>query len=110
MGTRPAEDLTVAGRPYAELCHPGQASTVITTELSGGSVIKEHHFVDVFISVDVGKSNHHAVAIDRNGRKPLDKALPQDEAHLRTIIGDLAAHGTLLLIVGHRRPSASFRS
>jgi hypothetical protein len=66
----------------------------------GGKVIKDHHLVDVFIGVDVGQSNHHAVAIDRDDRKPLDKALPQNEAHLRRIIGDPAAHGTLLLVVG----------
>ena len=62
-------------------------------------MIKDHHVVNVFIGVDVGKSNHHAVALDRNGRKLLDKALPQNEAHLREIIGGLAAHGTLLLVV-----------
>jgi transposase len=62
-------------------------------------VIKDHHLVDVFIGVDVGKSNHHAVALDRSGKKLLDKALPQDEAELRGIIASLARHGTLLLVV-----------
>lgn len=46
-------------------------------------MIKDYESVDVFIGVDVGKSNHHAVALDRNGKKLLDKALPQDEAKLR---------------------------
>jgi transposase len=62
-------------------------------------VIKDHESVDVFIGVDVGKTNHHAVALDRNGRKLLDKALPQDEAKLRAIIDSLAKHGILLLVV-----------
>ena len=62
-------------------------------------MIKDHHLVDVFIGVDVGKSSHHAVAIDRSGKKLLDKALPQDEAKLRAIIAELAGHGNLLLVV-----------
>jgi hypothetical protein len=55
-------------------------------------LIKEHELVDVFIGVDVGKSNHHAVALDRTGKKLLDRALPQDEAKLRAIITSLAGH------------------
>ncbi len=62
-------------------------------------MIKDHESVDVFIGVDVGKTNHHAVALDRNGKKLLDKALPQDEAKLRAIIDSLTRHGTLLLVV-----------
>ena len=62
-------------------------------------MIKDHHLVDVFIGVDVGKTNHHAVALNREGKKLLDKALPQDEAKLRSIIDSLAKHGTLLLVV-----------
>lgn len=62
-------------------------------------MIKDHHLVDVFIGVDVGKSNHHTVAIDLSGKKLLDKALPQDEMKLRAIIAKLADHGTVLLIV-----------
>ncbi len=49
-------------------------------------MIKDHESVDAFIGVDVGKTNHHAMALDRNGSKLLDKALPQDEAKLRAII------------------------
>ncbi len=62
-------------------------------------MIKDHHLVDVFIGVDVGKTNHHAVALNREGKKLLDKALPQDEAKLRAIIDSLTKHGTLLLVV-----------
>ncbi len=62
-------------------------------------MIKEHETIDVFIGVDVGKSNHHAVALDKAGKKLWDKALPQDEAKLKTLIKSLAKHGTLLFVV-----------
>ena len=55
--------------------------------------------VDVFIGVDVGKQSHHAVALDRSGRRLYDKALPNDEGQLRDMIGRLRAHGPLLLVV-----------
>lgn len=62
-------------------------------------MIKNHESIDIFIGVDVGKSNHHAVAIDRTGKKLLDRALPQDEAKLRAIIRAVAGKGTVLLVV-----------
>ena len=33
----------------------------------------------VFIGLDVGKSEHHAVALTAAGKKVYDKALPNDE-------------------------------
>ncbi len=65
----------------------------------GKTMIPEHETVDVFIGIDVGKTNHHAVALDRAGKKILDKPLPQDEAKLKAIITKLARHGRLLLVV-----------
>lgn len=62
-------------------------------------MIKEHELIDVFIGVDVGKSYHHAVALNRAGKKLLDKALPQDEAKLREIIRSLTKHGRVLFVV-----------
>lgn len=62
-------------------------------------MIKDHELVDIFIGVDVGKSNHHAVAIDRQGKKNLDRALPQDETKLRSIIKAVAGKGRVLLVV-----------
>lgn len=62
-------------------------------------MIKNHEQVDIFIGVDVGKSDHHAVAIDRAGKKILDRALPQDEKKLRAIIKAVAGKGTVLLVV-----------
>ena len=55
--------------------------------------------VEVFVGVDVGKSAHHAVAVDAGGRVLLDRALPQDEAKLRALIGELRRHGTVLFVV-----------
>lgn len=49
-----------------------------------------HDAVDVFIGVDVGKGHHHAVALDRNGRRLYNKALPNDEAQLRALINEQA--------------------
>jgi transposase len=59
----------------------------------------ENNSVDVFIGVDVGKGVHHAVALDREGRRLLDCALPNDEAKLRALIAGLRKHGQLLLVV-----------
>ncbi len=62
-------------------------------------MIQNHETIDVFIGVDVGKTDHHAVALNRAGKKLLDKALPQDEAKLKNLIKSLAKHGTLLFVV-----------
>ena len=57
------------------------------------AVIKDHETIDVFIGVDVGKFNHHAVALNRAGKPLLNKALPQDEAKLNALIKSLTKHG-----------------
>lgn len=62
-------------------------------------MISEHDSVDVFIGIDVGKTDHHAVAVDRSGKKLLDKPLPQDEAKLRALISKVVGHGTVLVVV-----------
>ncbi len=60
---------------------------------------EDHNSVDIFIGVDVGKGAHHAVALDRSGKRLLDKALPNDEEKLRAVIAELKTHGALLLVV-----------
>ncbi|WP_188540612.1 IS110 family transposase, partial [Kocuria dechangensis] len=45
----------------------------------------------VFVGLDVGKSDHHAVAVTAAGKTIYDKALPNDEARLRSILQELAA-------------------
>lgn len=61
--------------------------------------IEKYEAVDVFVGVDVGKGEHHAVALDRAGKRLFDKALPNDEAKLRDLIGSLKQRGELLFIV-----------
>jgi len=43
----------------------------------------------VFCGLDVGKSAHHAVALDLAGARLHDAALPQDEARLRQLFTGL---------------------
>ncbi len=62
-------------------------------------MIRNHETVDVFIGLDVGKGEHHAVALDRAGKKLLDRALPNDEARIREILAELQGHGQALLVV-----------
>jgi transposase len=61
--------------------------------------IEEHERIAVFVGVDVGKEAHHAVALGRKGNRLLDGPLPNDEAKLRALIGELKQHGPILLVV-----------
>ena len=45
--------------------------------------IGQHDSVQVFVGVDAGKGTHHAVALDRKGKRLLDSVLPNDETKLR---------------------------
>lgn len=54
---------------------------------------------DVWCGLDVGKAEHHAVALDGDGRRVHDKALPNDETALRAVLGSLAERGRVLLVV-----------
>jgi len=62
-------------------------------------MIENYDSVDVFIGVDVGKGEHHAVALDRSGKQLFDKVLPNEEAKLRGLIGQLKRHGRVLFVV-----------
>ena len=59
----------------------------------------EQENIDVFLGLDVGKTGHHAVALNRAGKKLYDKALPQDETKIRDIITALSSHGRVLVVV-----------
>lgn len=63
------------------------------------NAIEHYDAVDVFIGVDVGKGEHHAVALSRAGKRLFDKAMPNDETRLRALISSLKEHGKLLLVV-----------
>lgn len=58
-----------------------------------------HDDVAVFIGLDVGKSEHHAVAFDRTGERLFDKAFPNDETKLRDLMRRLKQRGLVLLVV-----------
>ena len=47
----------------------------------------------------VGKSEHWATALSREGRKVFDKALPNDEERLREVYQRLQANGQVLVVV-----------
>ena len=55
--------------------------------------------IEVFIGIDVGKSEHWATALSREGRKVFDKAPPNDEERLRALYKKLVDHGHLLVVV-----------
>lgn len=54
----------------------------------------------LFIGLDVGKSEHHATALTRDGEKVYDKPLPNTEAKLTELLRSLTVeHGRALLVV-----------
>ena len=61
--------------------------------------IEQHDSLQVFVDVEVGKGAHHAVVLDRKGKRLLDSALPNDKTKLRALIGKLKEHGQVLLVV-----------
>ena len=52
--------------------------------------------IAVFIGIDVGKSEHWATALSRDGQKVLDRALPNDEERLREVYQRKRNQGTHL--------------
>ena len=55
--------------------------------------------IDVFIGIDVGKSEHWATALSQEGRKVFDRALPNEEDRLREVYQRLQANGQVLVVV-----------
>ena len=66
--------------------------------MSGSDKISDHGF-EVFCGLDVGKSAHHACALDRSGKRLHDKPLPNEQAALIDVFQRLTAHGRVLVIV-----------
>ena len=58
-----------------------------------------HGGFQVFLGLDVGKEGHHAVALDRDGKRLHDAAMVDTEARLRQVFGRLAEHGPVLVVV-----------
>lgn len=59
----------------------------------------DDHGFAVFCGLDVGKSAHHACALDPGGQRLHDKALPNDETALIEVFERLCVHGRVLVIV-----------
>ncbi|MFG3422773.1 IS110 family transposase, partial [Micromonospora sp. NPDC048063] len=58
-----------------------------------------HGDYEVFLGLDVGKDGHHAVALNRDGKRLHDAALVNTEAKLRQVFDKLARHGRVLVVV-----------
>ncbi|AUI61534.1 IS110 family transposase [Amycolatopsis sp. BJA-103] len=53
----------------------------------------------VFLGLDVGKGEHHAVGLDPAGKRLHDAPLPNTEPKLRAMFDKLAVHGQILVVV-----------
>lgn len=53
----------------------------------------------VYCGVDVGKSEHHACALDPTGKRLYDRPLPNDQAALIEVLTGLQVHGRALVVV-----------
>lgn len=58
-----------------------------------------HETPEVFLGLDVGKTEHWACAITLNQKVVWNKALPNDEAKLIDMYRSLQEHGSLLVVV-----------
>lgn len=54
---------------------------------------------EIYLGLDVGKTNHHATALHASGQKIWDKPLPQSEPKIRELLTKLSQNGTILLVV-----------
>lgn len=67
---------------------------------------------DIWAGVDIGKTHHHTVAINAEGKRLLSRRIHNDETELLTLIGDVLAisddvlwavdlnHGCAALLIG----------
>jgi hypothetical protein len=58
-----------------------------------------NHSYTVFLGLDVGKGEHHAVGLDPTGKRLHDAPLPNTEPKLRAMFDKLATHGPVLVVV-----------
>ncbi|MET0496402.1 MAG: IS110 family transposase [Actinoplanes sp.] len=58
-----------------------------------------HDEYGVFLGLDVGKQDHHAVGLNRDGKRLHDAPLPNTEAGLRKLFDKLGRHGRILAVV-----------
>lgn len=55
--------------------------------------------IQIFLGLDVGKTDHWACAVTKDGTKIWNRTLPNDEAKLTKVYQDLRAKGTVLVVV-----------
>ncbi|GGV54738.1 insertion element IS110 uncharacterized 43.6 kDa protein [Streptomyces spectabilis] len=56
--------------------------------------------IDAFLSLDVGKGEHHATVVTPAGKEAFDKRLSNSEPKLRDVFGKLqASHGTAMVVI-----------
>jgi hypothetical protein len=56
--------------------------------------------IGVYLGLDVGKGEHHATGLRPDGKRVVDKPLPNSEPKLRAMLDRLAAkYGTVLMVV-----------
>jgi transposase len=53
----------------------------------------------VFLGLDVGKGEHHAIGLDASGKRLHDAPLPNTEPALQAMFDKLAQHGPVLVVV-----------
>ncbi|RGC68609.1 Transposase [Micromonospora sp. MW-13] len=58
-----------------------------------------HGEYQVFLGLDVGKGDHHAVGLAVDGKRLHDAPLPNTEARLRALFDKLGRHGRVLVVV-----------
>lgn len=54
---------------------------------------------EVFCGIDVARETHHAVALNRDGDRLVDRPLPNAEPDLVTLFAQLQDHGQVLVVV-----------
>src|SRR5699024_7289427 len=55
---------------------------------------------EIFLGIDVGKTEHHATAVNHNGDVVYDKTLPQSEPKIRQLLEEFSSkHGQVLEVV-----------
>ena len=63
--------------------------------------------VEVFVGVDIAKSDHYACAVTSGGVEVLARGVCNDEAAIGRLIDDAAAHGTVVLVIDTTSSAAS---
>ena len=78
------------------------AADAVTSEAEDEVVtsIDRYDEVDVFVGLDVGKGEHHAVALSRAGGRLFDKALPNELPAAALLVARVRGHGDLLVALG----------